>query len=146
MKKLLIGLTAALAIAGAAGTAACGPTNTPSSAPRNSDTKPSASAAQAQPKVARTPVELSGTGETVKTVELQKGGYTVKYHAGGTALIVQPVNPDGSDSFAWMVNALSPNINGPVDGTTTIKATGPATVHVSNVNGEDWSLTFTPLG
>jgi hypothetical protein len=86
------------------------------------------------------PVTVTGTGESVKTVELESGGYTVNYTAASNYLIVAPVQSSGEDGPA-IVNANGSN---GVTGTTTFHANGRTTFHVSNTQGE-WSLTFTPL-
>ena len=88
------------------------------------------------------PVTVSGTGEAVKTVELEAGGYTVSYQASSNCLIVQPVQADGSDGIA-VVNQCASG-DGPVSGTTTFHAHGRTTIHVSNTDGS-WTLTFNPL-
>jgi hypothetical protein len=86
------------------------------------------------------PITISGTGETVKTVNLQEGGYTVDYTCATNYLIVSPVQSSGEDG-APIVNASGPS---GASGTANFHATGRTTVHVHNTDGA-WTLTFTPL-
>lgn len=95
------------------------------------------------PSVPAYPVTISGTGEQVKTANLVATGYTVSYQASSWTLIVEPVKADGSDGYA-VINAMGSSTDGGVTGTTTYRATGRTTFHVSNTRGP-WSLTFTPL-
>jgi hypothetical protein len=95
------------------------------------------------PSVPAVPVTITGSGEDVKTAELVATGYTVNYQATSWTLIVKPVLADGSEGSA-IINAMGQNSSGGVTGTTTYKATGRTTFHVSNTKGP-WSLTFTPL-
>lgn len=114
-------------------------------APRNADTTAGAATASTAAAAPRTPVTVTGSGEAVKTVELGKGGYTVAYKATSFCIIAQPVNADGSDGSS-IVNKCASDMNSKtVSGTSTFSASGPVTIHVSNVDG-DWTLTFTPLG
>ncbi len=95
------------------------------------------------PPVPAVPVTISGNGEQVETAELVATGYTVRYQASSFTLIVAPVQADGSDGVA-MINAFGQDTNSGVTGTTTYRATGRTTFHVSNTEGP-WSLTFAPL-
>jgi hypothetical protein len=89
------------------------------------------------------PITISGTGEAVKTVDLESGGYTVSYTASTFTLIVSPVKTSGDDG-APIVNAIGQDTSSGVSGTATFHAHGRTTVHVHNTQGT-WSLTFTPL-
>jgi len=89
------------------------------------------------------PIAVTGTGEAVKEVALESGGYTVNYTAASNFLIVAPVQSSGSDGPA-IINAFGDNTGNGVTGTTTFHANGRTTFHVSNTQGE-WSLTFAPL-
>lgn len=95
------------------------------------------------PAVPAYPVTISGTGEQVKTADLVAHGYTVSYQASSWTLIAAPVQADGSDGSA-LINAIGQDSSSGVSGTTTYRATGRTTFHVSNTLGP-WSLTFTPL-
>jgi hypothetical protein len=95
------------------------------------------------PAVPAYPVTITGSGEQVKTVDLVATGYTVTYRASTFTFIVQPVRADGSDGPA-MVLAVGQDYSGGVTGTTTYRATGRTTFHISDTQGP-WSLTFTPL-
>ncbi|MEB4212317.1 hypothetical protein [Mycobacterium sp. 94-17] len=95
------------------------------------------------PSVPAYPVTLSGTGEQVKTADLVAHGYTVTYQASSWTMIVSPVQADGSDGSA-LINAFGQDSSSGVTGTTTYRATGRTTLHISNTQGP-WSLTFTPL-
>lgn len=92
--------------------------------------------------ISAAPITISGTGEQVKTVDLQSGGYTVSYTCASDYLIVSPVQSSGEDGAA-IVNASGQSSSG-VSGTANFHATGRTTVHVHNTDGA-WSLTFTPL-
>jgi hypothetical protein len=111
-------------------------------APSNAVTAPTADAPVASvpsatvASVPREPVEVSGSGESVQTVNLEPGGYTVQYTT-ERCLIVRPVKSDGSQGTA-LINACS----GP--GVTTYSSTGPATFQITNVRGP-WALRFVPL-
>ncbi len=94
------------------------------------------------PPVPAVPVTLTGSGEAVQTADLVAAGYTVTYQASSNCLIVEPVQADGSDGIAVVNHCASGD--GPVSGTTTYRATGRTTFHVSNTDGS-WSLTFNPL-
>jgi hypothetical protein len=95
------------------------------------------------PAVPAVPVTISGTGEQVETADLVAAGYTVTYQASSWTLIVAPVNADGSDGLP-MINAFGQNTSSGASGTTTYRATGRTTFHVSNTQGP-WSLAFNPL-
>ena len=86
--------------------------------------------------VASAPVEVSGSGDTVKTVDLGQGGYTVQYTNSTGYLIVLPVERDGSTGSA-MINATDSS------GVTTYASTGPVTLQFQN--GGSWTLRFVPL-
>jgi hypothetical protein len=95
------------------------------------------------PSVPAVPVTISGSGEQVETADLVATGYTVTYQASSFTLIVQPVLADGSDGPA-MINAMGQDSSSAVTGTTTYRATGRTTFHISDTEGS-WSLTFNPL-
>src|SRR4051794_6290064 len=120
------------------GTACQMPTKNTSPAPTNSLTAPTASVSTAAPvPVPTVPVELSGSGESVQTANLEPGGYTVQYTNTTGYLIVEPVKRDGSTGAA-IINAMNEN-----SGVTTYASTGPVTLHIRN--GGEWSLHFVPL-
>lgn len=95
------------------------------------------------PAVPAYPVTISGNGEQVKTADLVPHGYTVAYQASSWTMIVQPVQADGSDG-PLVINAIGQDSSSGVSGTTTYRATGRTTFHISNTQGP-WTLTFTPL-
>lgn len=95
------------------------------------------------PAVPAYPVTISGSGEQVKTADLVAHGYTVAYQASSWTMIVQPVQADGTDG-TLVINAIGQDSSSGVSGTTTYRATGRTTFHISNTQGP-WSLTFTPL-
>jgi hypothetical protein len=95
------------------------------------------------PEVPAYPITLSGNGEQVKTAELVVHGYTVSYQASSNCLSVESVRADGSDGDL-VVNQCARGDTPAVSGTTTYRATGRTTFHVSNTD-DQWSLTFTPL-
>lgn len=95
------------------------------------------------PSVPAFPVTISGSGEQVETADLVAHGYTVRYQASSWTLAVAPVEADGSDGVT-VINAMGDNTSEGVTGTTTYRATGRTTFHVSNTRGP-WTLTFTPL-
>ena len=95
------------------------------------------------PSVPAVPVTITGSGEQVETADLVDTGYTVTYQASSWTLIVAPVHADGSDG-ASVINAIGQDSSSGVTGTTTYRATGRTTFHVSNTQGS-WSLTFNPL-
>jgi hypothetical protein len=106
-------------------------------APTNALTVPGNSASS-QAKKPTVPVTVSGEGEQVKTVNLEPGGYTVKYTNTSGNMTVRPVNPDGSTEM-YIINAFSET------GVTTYASKGPVTFQISNVLGP-WTLEFVPLG
>jgi hypothetical protein len=134
MKKLIV--TAALL------SAACTPVDTSYHGTVSSPPTPTSQVALAAPTVNAAPITITGTGESVKTVDLQVGGYTVNYRASTTHLIVCPVEASGNDGIA-IVNASSQGDSG-ASGTANFHATGRTTFHVSNTDGT-WTLTFAPL-
>jgi hypothetical protein len=81
-------------------------------------------------------VEVSGSGDTVKTVDLGQGGYTVQYTNSSGYLIVVPVNRDGSTASA-IINASDNS------GVAPYASTGPVTLQFQN--GGQWTLRFVPL-
>jgi hypothetical protein len=112
-------------------------------APTNSVTAPITSvstvtvtASPAVP-VASVPVDVSGSGDAVKTVDLGQGGYTVSYTNTSGHMIVKPVNLDGSTDSS-IINASE------TSGVTTYASTGPVTFEISNTRGP-WTLSFVPL-
>ncbi|MGA9674082.1 MAG: hypothetical protein WBR28_02130 [Mycobacterium sp.] len=138
MRKVVTATAMAVGIC-VAGTACQIPKNTTSPAPTNAVTAPTPSISTAVSTVVRAPavpVTVSGSGEEVKTVNLERGGYTVQYTDTTGYLIVEPVERDGSTGVS-IVNASS------TSGVTTYASTGPVTIHVKN--GGDWSLQFVPL-
>lgn len=110
-------------------------TKTSGPAPTNELTAPTTSAAEVM-TVPSKPVEISGSGDTVKTVQLEPGGYTVEYKNSTGYLIVQPVERDGTTGIS-IINA------GDDAGVVTYASTGPVTLQFQN--GGDWSLRFVPL-
>lgn len=124
-----------------AGTA-CGTTTRYSSpAPSNAVTNPTAGATASAPSatvapVPRVPVEVSGSGDTVQTVDLEAGGYTVQYTNSTGYMIVKPVNRDGSTGLS-IINANDPS------GVTTYASNGPVTFQIENAG--QWSMRFVPL-
>jgi len=109
-------------------------------APSNADTTGAPSTSTSTETAARETVKVVGTGESVKTVKLDRGAYTVKYHA-ANSIIVAPVNSDGSEGLPF-INGF--DFDKAVDGTAPYSAVGPVTLHVWNTTGP-WTLTFTPL-
>jgi hypothetical protein len=95
------------------------------------------------PAVPAVPITITGTGEQVETVDLVATGYTVKYKASSFTLVVLPVQADGSDGM-YVVDVIGQDTSRGVSGTTTYRATGRTTFHITNTDGP-WSLTFTPL-
>ena len=121
----------------AVGTACQLPTKSASPAPTNAVTAPTANAVT--PTVAHipsAPVTLSGSGESVQTANLERGGYTVQYTDTSGFLIVEPVKHDGSTGGA-IINATE------MSGVATYASDGPVTLHIKN--GDEWSLHFVPL-
>lgn len=109
-------------------------------APTNAVTAPTggviASATSAVP-VPTVPVEVSGSGESVQTVNLERGGYTVEYTNSSGHLIVAPVERDGSQGSAIIIASET-------SGVTTYASTGPVTLQITNTRGP-WTLRFVPL-
>lgn len=95
------------------------------------------------PPVPAVPVTITGSDEQVETADLVATGYTVRYQASSFTIAVAPVQADGSEGMAF-INAIGQDTNSAISGTTTFRATGRTTFHVSNTHGP-WSLTFTPL-
>lgn len=93
--------------------------------------------------IAGPPITIEGNGESVQTVDLQTGGYTVGYRATTFTLIVAPVLASGGDDSP-IINAISPDIHGTASGMTTFHSSGRTTFHVFNTQGA-WALKFTPL-
>ena len=116
------------------GTACETPKNT-SPAPTNAVTAPTVSIGTSAP-VPSVPVDLNGSGESVQTVDLEKGGYTIQYVNSTGYLIVEPVKADGSTGAA-IINATE------TSGVTNFHSDGPVTFHIRN--GGQWSLHFVPL-
>jgi hypothetical protein len=118
------------------------PRSTSSPAPTNSVTAPITSVrtvtvtASPVAPVASEPVDVSGSGDTVKTVNLGQGGYTVQYTDSSGFLIVEPVSRDGSTGSA-IINASDNS------GVATCASTGPVTLQFRN--GGEWTLRFVPL-
>ncbi|SEB29595.1 hypothetical protein SAMN04490239_0115 [Rhodococcus koreensis] len=119
-----------------AGTACQASTKANEPAPINALTAPTASTSTAVP-APTVPVELSGSGESVLTANLEPGGYTVQYTNTSGHLIVKPVNRDGSTGSAF-INANE------TSGVTTYPSTGPVTLKIENTRGP-WTLRFVPL-
>jgi hypothetical protein len=109
-----------------------------SPAPTNALTAPTTSISTAAPvaPVPSVPVDLNGSGDSVQTVNLEVGGYTIQYTNSTGYLIVKPVNRDGSTG-ASIINASE------TSGVTSYKSDGPVTLQVEN--GGQWSLHFVPL-
>lgn len=123
---------------------ACGmptTTATKTSAPTNSLTAPTASfsatpPAPTTPAVRAVPVDASGSGDSVTTVNLEVAGYTIQYTNSTGYMIVKPVQSDGSTGTT-IINATDPS------GVTSYKSTGPVTLQVQNAG--EWTLHFVPL-
>jgi hypothetical protein len=131
---------ATMAVGISVGGTAC-EVHTSGPAPTNAVTAPTASfstdaSVPAVPARPRVSVDLSGSGESVQTANLESGGYTIQYTDTSGYLIVIPVKPDGSDGPA-IINADEKS------GVTNFHADGPVTLHIQN--GDDWSLHFVPL-
>ena len=130
-------ITAAIAVGiCVAGTACQMPRTTTSQAPTNSVTAPTTSTSEVV-HVPSAPVEISGSGESVQTVNLEPGGYTVQYTNTSGFLIVNPVNRDGSTG-STIINASE------TSGVTTYASSGPVTLQITNTRGP-WTLRFVPL-
>ncbi len=125
-----------------AGTACETTTRSTSPAPSNAVTEPTAGATASAPPattvapVPRVPVEVSGSGDAVQTVDLEVGGYTIQYTNSTGYMIVKPVNRDGSTGLS-IINANDPS------GVTTYASSGPVTFQVENAG--QWSMRFVPL-
>jgi hypothetical protein len=117
-----------------AGTACQIPKST-SPAPTNALTAPTTSISTVAP-IPSVPVDLNGSGESVQTVNLERGGYTIQYTDSTGYLIVEPVKRDGSTG-ASIINASE------TSGVTNYASDGPVTLHI--YNGGQWSLHFVPL-
>ena len=134
MKKSVVAVLVGVFVAGAA----CGlPTMSGGPAPTNELTMPGSSATSQASKPTVT-VTVSGEGEQVKTVNLEPGGYTVKYTNSSGHLIVKPVNQDGSTGMPLVIASGN-------TGVTTYASTGPVTLQITNTRGP-WTLDFVPLG
>lgn len=140
-RKILIGLGVMIAaiIAIACASNVGGSSKTPAQVPASSSIGTGAA-----PAPAAQPVKLSGRGEGVVQAALVKGGYTLAYTSSNGFMIVAPVNSDGTDGQPWVLGASTDGAA--LSGTTVVHATGPTAVHVSDVDGSDWTMTFTPLG
>jgi hypothetical protein len=141
VRKVLTATAVAVGICVAGSACQQSPRST-SPAPTNSVTAPITSVSTvtvtASPvaPVASAPVEVSGSGDTVKTVNLGQGGYTVQYTDSSGFLIVEPVSRDGSTGSA-IINATDNS------GVATYASTGPVTLQFRN--GGEWTLRFVPL-
>jgi hypothetical protein len=136
---VIVGVAAAVA-----GVSACVlPSKTDNDYHGSVGTSPAASSIIATPAVPAVPVTISGNGEAVETAELVATGYTVKYQASSWTIIVAPVQSTGDDGPS-LINAIGQDTSTGASGTTTYRATGRTTFHVSNTQGP-WTLTFTPL-
>lgn len=82
------------------------------------------------------PVMVSGSGESVQTVNLEPGGYTVEFSNTSGHMIVKPVNRDGTSDRAFI-------ISGDTTGVTTYSSNGPVTLQIE-ARGP-WTLNFVPL-
>ncbi|WP_143051281.1 hypothetical protein [Rhodococcus koreensis] len=135
MRKVVTAAVVAVGVC-MAGTACQASTKANEPAPINALTAPTASTSTAVP-APTVPVELSGSGESVLTANLEPGGYTVQYTNTSGHLIVKPVNRDGSTGSAF-INANE------TSGVTTYPSTGPVTLKIENTRGP-WTLRFVPL-
>jgi len=112
-------------------------------APTNAVTAPTGGAIASAPSATSVvpaptvPVEVSGSGESVQTVNLERGGYTVEYTNSSGHLIVKPVERDGSQGIAIIIASET-------SGVTTYASTGPVTFQITNTTGP-WTLRFVPL-
>lgn len=131
-------LTAAVMAAGVcvAATACQASTESADPAPINALTVPKAPSTAVP--VAMAPVELSGSGVSVLTADLEPGGYTVQYTNTSSHMIVKPVNREGTKGSSF-INAM-----GETSGVTTYASTGPVTLQIENTKGP-WTLRFVPL-
>jgi len=154
--KITTGVLGIVAAAGI-GIGACGTATAPTqhnAPPPATQTQPPPQAQPSAPKPApapkQAPVTVSGYGEQVKSVDLQPGTYTVSYTAdsqpneyiNAAFMIADVVNGDGTTDS--VVNGMA-NDTSHLSGTTVYTVTdgGSHMVHVSNVDSEQWALTFT---
>lgn len=135
MRKVVT--TAVLAVAVCmAGTACQASTKAGEPAPTNALTTPTASTSATLP-VPTVPVDLSGSGESVLTANLEPGGYTVQFTNTSGHMIVKPVNRDGTTESSFINTSDT-------SGVTTYASTGPVTLKIENTRGP-WTLRFVPL-
>jgi hypothetical protein len=134
VRKVVMATAMAVGIC-VAGTACQIPKSTTSPAPTNALTAPTTSISTVA-HIPSVPVDLNGSGESVQTVNLEQGGYTIQYTDSSGYLIVEPVKRDGSTGGA-IINASEKS------GVTTYHSDGPVTLHI--YNGDQWSLHFVPL-
>ena len=113
--------------------------NTESKPPTNAMTNRTPSAVSLAPPAPTTPVTVSGTGESIQTVNLQPSGYTVSYTNANGYMIVEPVNRDGTTGAAIILSI------GTTSGITTYASSGPVTLKIWNTQGGPWTLNFVPL-
>ncbi len=135
MRKVVTAAVLAVGVC-VVGTACQSQTKADESAPVNAWTVQTTSTSTAVP-VPTVPVELSGSGESVLTANLEPGGYSVQYTNTSGYLIVKPVNRDGSTGSSF----ISAN---ETSGVTTYASTGPVTLKIENTRGP-WTLRFLPL-
>ena len=112
------------------------PTTTSGPAPTNSVTN-GTPATETVARAPSAPVMVSGSGESVQTVNLEPGGYTVEFTNTDGHLIVKPVNRDGTTGMAFIIASSN-------SGVTTYASGGPVTLEISNTGGP-WTLNFVPL-
>ncbi|WP_139794585.1 hypothetical protein [Prescottella equi] len=117
-------------------TACQAPSKADEIAPTNALTVPKTSISTAVP-VPTVPVELSGSGESVLTANLEPGGYTVQYTNTSGHMIVKPVNRDGTKGSSFINTSET-------SGVTAYASTGPVTLQIENTRGP-WTLRFVPL-
>ena len=106
--------------------------------PTNAMTNPTPPTVSLAPPTPTTPVMVSGTGESIQTVNLEPGGYTVNYTNANGFMIVETVNRDGTTGAAF-INAMT------TSGITTYASSGPVTLKIWNTQGGPWTLNFVPL-
>ena len=113
------------------------PTTTSGPAPTNAVTNatPLTETAVRAPSA---PVMVSGAGESIQTVNLEPGGYTVNYTNASGWMIVETVNRDGTTGP--FINAIATT-----SGITTYASSGPVTLKIWNTQGGPWTLNFVPL-
>ena len=111
--------------------------NTKTRPPTNTMTNPTPPAVNLAPPTPITPVLVSGAGESIQTVNLEPGGYTVNYTNASGWMIVETVNRDGTTEA--FINAIATT-----SGITTYASSGPVTLKVHNTLGP-WTLNFVPL-